>query len=795
MPTDQYTMLPANDANAAKSYPAPSLSGLNKGQLVDISTNPWSKVIAMDGTTGGIPVGSWTIGELATVFGMSIGMNDNQTTSTVGGEILSRPSSNQKVATLKDTVSKWLDSNTAITQHSPSQRDLNKGQLISTSPDFTDAGVGNWASRIVMDSRVNGSPYDAQWIDVNSYSSVSGNMSNPSFSSPLGSTIISATVPSVFGITPVNPIGDPTGGGLPVNPSYTGTLNSPYAPNNQSGQVVIPSTQVPPTPYYPTTPVNPNTSVGGGNGGNVPIPSPLPTSPNPIASPPAVSGPNVIPSPPAVSYQQVSEYQPQYERTQPDADCRVYQTIYIQETVRVIDQNGSEVSSRLGSRFVHPLGANQYTSLNLSENPSFWGYDRDCLASKQSNSGGGGVIQPPPIIPGGGGTSNPPNVPPTNVPPIAQPPYIPPTPTGIVYTAFDMGSDVIMDRTYVSTVGLFSGNSGSLYDFYTGSSMTTEQKKYYYEIYQSQSTACAAEAQFSIVYGDRNGSGSVYDGGNSSVSPTKAMYSQMRMLCLGETSSTFTFSTGSTTVDSDRIYAISFNRDRLSDKLDPGNWQLSLVNLDGSSYSNSAYTGSHVSHATSSIKVITLIDDSGDSDDSSADTGITSPVYNVVSGSIANGVYNSTTGTGFGLVYPDLGIIVLNATKLDYELSFNSVTGSNIAGDNAYKLFVSMKQAAQTYGTKSTRDPFVARNSTLKMTAYYFARVKTGQYNFSNNPTFVTGSLGQFRHKSFEKDPKTYITGIGLYNDRYELLAIGKMSQPIQKSFYGETLIKVRLNF
>ena len=48
---------------------------------------------------------------------------------------------------------------------------------------------------------------------------------------------------------------------------------------------------------------------------------------------------------------------------------------------------------------------------------------------------------------------------------------------------------------------------------------------------------------------------------------------------------------------------------------------------------------------------------------------------------------------------------------------------------------------------------------------------------------------------TFETDPQTYITTIGLMNDANEMIAVAKTSQPIQKSFDKEVLIKVKLSF
>ena len=80
-------------------------------------------------------------------------------------------------------------------------------------------------------------------------------------------------------------------------------------------------------------------------------------------------------------------------------------------------------------------------------------------------------------------------------------------------------------------------------------------------------------------------------------------------------------------------------------------------------------------------------------------------------------------------------------------------------------------------------------------TTHYFIRLKNGEYNFSNNPTFTSGSQGQFAHPSMYKDPKVYITTVGMYNDSNELLAIAKLSKPLLKSFTREALIRVKLEF
>ena len=345
-----------------------------------------------------------------------------------------------------------------------------------------------------------------------------------------------------------------------------------------------------------------------------------------------------------------------------------------------------------------------------------------------------------------------------------------------VYTAFKVG-DVVEGGVEKVTRGLWSGNVGTLTSFHTSSAQSATQKEYYYEIFDGISTNSTSEAQFSVTYGHNAGSGSL---GQNEDSPSNAIYSQYAQILLPDQQRTFTFND----VSSEQIYAININRARIKDRLDPGNFQLNLAELSGSAeliYN----TGSNLA-VSSSNKIIKLIDDSGDTQQAATQIGRT---YNLVSGSILNGVYSPKTY--YGQVFPEQGVIILNADTMDTALSFGSVTASNTNGDNAFKLLTSISGAAainSNYG-------FAARNEERVQSTYYFVRAKNGEYNFSNNPSFVTGSNGAFRQPTFANNPKSYITTVGLYSSAQELLAVAKLSQPILKSFSNEVLVKVKLDF
>ena len=67
--------------------------------------------------------------------------------------------------------------------------------------------------------------------------------------------------------------------------------------------------------------------------------------------------------------------------------------------------------------------------------------------------------------------------------------------------------------------------------------------------------------------------------------------------------------------------------------------------------------------------------------------------------------------------------------------------------------------------------------------------------NFSNNPTFVSGSLNELRQKTMRGNPTTFITQVQLYNNAGDMVAVGSLSTPLKKNFSSEATIKVKLTY
>ena len=343
------------------------------------------------------------------------------------------------------------------------------------------------------------------------------------------------------------------------------------------------------------------------------------------------------------------------------------------------------------------------------------------------------------------------------------------------FKRFDPEDLVLSTDSVTATV--WSNNSPTLTTFFTSSTQTTSNTgQFYHQVYQSETGTAGSEVQFSVAYCNSNGSGSKYYNplviGNS---PTRTNYGQYRSLILGDENAKFVFGG----VESNDFYALSVERARYKEKLLPGSFELSL--------SNSPHT-------------ITLIDDS------STQTSVTftdaGRVYNIVSGSIDNGVSTTlntngyTTNAGsFGFFLPDIGTILLNARALQSNpneggITLNTQTQPNQQRDNPQRIISAISKSAADDSKN-----FKLNSEETLSSDFIFVRARNNEFNYSENPSFISGSTGAVIFDSFVDNPTSYITTAGLYNDNNELLAVAKLSRPLPKDFTKELLVRVKLDF
>lgn len=309
----------------------------------------------------------------------------------------------------------------------------------------------------------------------------------------------------------------------------------------------------------------------------------------------------------------------------------------------------------------------------------------------------------------------------------------------------------------------------TLVNVYTGSQVASTSGNYYYNVYQTSSLDQSAEVQFAVAYGNINGSGSaLFASSEVGNSPSSVIYGQYRTLINGDENTDFTF--GAATMPNS-IYVISVNRSRYKEKLLPGSFQLTL---------------------TSGSRTINLIDNSSIINTLSyLDAG---RVYDIVSGTLGT-PYNSpgthqtflTTSGSYGKFLPDVGVFVLNANALKdstFGITLNVSESYNSEGQNKQAIFNAI----------SAGDNFTLRSEETVTSNYVFVRVRNSEFNYSTNPSNITGS-GELRYPVMVNTPQAYMTTVGLYNDNNDLLGVAKLSKPLLKDFTKEALVRIKLNF
>jgi hypothetical protein len=329
------------------------------------------------------------------------------------------------------------------------------------------------------------------------------------------------------------------------------------------------------------------------------------------------------------------------------------------------------------------------------------------------------------------------------------------------FSRYNTDDQVIDSETVVR--GLFSGDSNQLSSFYTSSTYT----EYYLDVY-NQSVASSGSVQFSIQYGNINGSGSALINPNvPGYTPSRVVYGEYRNLVYGTEDIDFSFD-GSTT--SQDIFVLNFARSRYKESLQPGSFVLTLG---------------------SGSNTITLVDDS-------TTTNLTrfigeNRVLYVISGSTAGVPLASATSSYYGMIFPDMNIAILNASSSatvnlrNYFAPLTTATSS--VQNNHLKLFNSIVS-----GGLAPNGGIKLQSSETVSSTYFFTRVKNNEFNYTSNPSIID-SEGNIIYTTLINNPQTYITSVGMYNDNNELLAVAKLSRPLTKDFTKEALIRIKLDY
>ena len=335
-------------------------------------------------------------------------------------------------------------------------------------------------------------------------------------------------------------------------------------------------------------------------------------------------------------------------------------------------------------------------------------------------------------------------------------------------------SDFVVSSDSV-TAPAWSSNVPTLATFFTASSA---DKTYYLDVYNAATNLTNAAIQFSIAYGHIYGSGSApINSLVTGVSPTRINFGQYRNIIFGDAETNFNFGTGNTaSID---LIAIQIDRNRYKESLFPGTFNLGLT-VGGASLI--------LTDNSKDVSTVTYVDGGR--------------VYNIVSGS--NGSAQSspllsgasakgyTASGSYGLFLPDIGLIALNPKALGCPIGQG---GLNITLSSTTTAAANVANLQTVYQAISASANFQLNSQETISSDYIFARIPNAGYNYTTNPSFISGSSGEMIYSNFINSPQTYITTVGMYNNNNELLAVAKLSKPLVKDFTKEALVRVKLDW
>jgi hypothetical protein len=331
-------------------------------------------------------------------------------------------------------------------------------------------------------------------------------------------------------------------------------------------------------------------------------------------------------------------------------------------------------------------------------------------------------------------------------------------------------TDIVVSADTITAPAWSTGNSvltGLTYT--TGPGGTTT--------YLVASGSNSTTTEFSMTYGNINGYGSVlYNTLVPGLSPTRTVYGQYRNLVYGTETQNFNF--GGLNTSSVDIHVINVNRNAYKQQLYAPTFNLTLT-------SGSATV--KLTNDSTTTSTVTYLD--------------CGRAFNIVSGSNGVGIANSvstaagqpagwTVSGSYGLFLPDVGLIVLNSRALAMPAISGGIllsVGQSTNTDNNNSAALGNAIASGIY--------FQLNSEETVSSDYIFVRAGNAQFNYTTNPSAISGSTGTLTFPTMINNPQTFPTTVGLYNANNELIAVAKLSQPFVKDFTKEALFRVKLNF
>tara|TARA_R110002124_G_scaffold116400_9_gene272906 strand:+ start:59334 stop:60311 length:978 start_codon:yes stop_codon:yes gene_type:complete len=149
------------------------------------------------------------------------------------------------------------------------------------------------------------------------------------------------------------------------------------------------------------------------------------------------------------------------------------------------------------------------------------------------------------------------------------------------------------------------------------------------------------------------------------------------------------------------------------------------------------------------------------------------------------------TESAVGLLYYQAGIAVLTSSVYDGQFGSPGATYDTSSID---AVLTGSEISSSCDGIRNRWKDCDFNNTTELNSTIYFCRAGSNEFNYSSNPTYLSGSKIRVKNESTDS-PSSYITTIGLYSEDNELLAVAKISEPLKKDPTNELTLRVRLDY
>jgi hypothetical protein len=319
----------------------------------------------------------------------------------------------------------------------------------------------------------------------------------------------------------------------------------------------------------------------------------------------------------------------------------------------------------------------------------------------------------------------------------------------------------------------WTNDNPTLTTFFTSSTQVNGSSgNYYVNIFDTTNTS---SVQFAIAYGNSYGSGSAnYNNAVNGLSPTSTIFGQWQDLVIGDENTNFVFGN----ISSSEFFALPIERAAYKESLFLGSLTLNISGSAGSIKltDNSNYVPSVTFGAAGRVFQL-----------------ITGSAGTLSAGALNSNGYSANSGS-YGWLLPDIGTIILNPLALAAPAISGGIA-FNYSGSASASAAPNVNPNISLFRAISGSTGFTLNSQETITSDYVFVRPRSSEFNYSENPSFISGSTGEVLYSQFINNPQVYITTIGLYNDTNDLLAVAKLSRPLLKDFTKEALVRVKLDF